>query len=89
MPALLETAKLTSKGQLTVPASVRSLMNVGTGDTLMFIEDNGRVLLAKPDDVEVRLRDTFPVYRAETVDGAAVVPGDWYDPEGDIYDSLA
>ena len=89
MPALLETAKMSSKGQLTDPAAVRSLRGVGTGDTVLFVEDKGRIMLLRPDCVELRLRDTFPVHRAETVDGAAVVPAAWDDPEDDVYDALA
>ena len=89
MSTLLETAKVTSKGQLTVPAAVRSLMGIGSGDTVLFMEDHGRVILARPEDIEIRLRDDFPVYRAEAVGGAAVVPADWDDPEDGVYDALA
>ena len=89
MPTLLETARMSSKGQLTVPATVRSLLGVGTGDTVLFVEDGGRVMLLRPDCVELRLRDTFPVRRAETVDDATVVPADWDDPEDNVYDTLA
>ena len=89
MSTLLETAKVTSKGQLTIPAAVRSLMGIGGGDTVLFMEDQGRVILARPGDIEIRLRDDFPVYRAETVGGAAVVPADWDDPEDEVYDALA
>ena len=41
------------------------------------------------DRVELRLRDTFPVHKAETVDGVAVAPADWDDPEDNVYDALA
>ena len=41
-------AKLTSKGQLTLPASVRAAMGVKTGDTLRFEPANGTVFKVTP-----------------------------------------
>ena len=35
------TAKVTSKGQITVPKSVRDYLGLGPGDELEFIEDGG------------------------------------------------
>lgn len=34
----MATATLTSKGQITVPAAVRSALGVGTGDRVEFVE---------------------------------------------------
>ena len=88
MPTTYGMAKLSSKGQLIVPAAVRARMGLGAGDTVLFIEDNGRVVLMKPDDVEIQLRNSFPVHRAETVAGGAFVPASWDDPADDVYDDL-
>ncbi|GMU43174.1 MAG: hypothetical protein AMXMBFR25_11600 [Lysobacterales bacterium] len=35
---VMSTATLTSKGQITIPAAVRSGLGVGTGDRVEFIE---------------------------------------------------
>ena len=35
----MELAKLTSKGQLTVPIAIRKKLNLKEGDKVMFIED--------------------------------------------------
>jgi AbrB family looped-hinge helix DNA binding protein len=43
----LGEAKLTSKGQLTVPLEVRRFLKLGRGDYVIFKEDNGAVALAK------------------------------------------
>ena len=34
----MSTAKLTSKGQITIPADVRRLLNVQTGDRVEFVQ---------------------------------------------------
>ena len=51
-------AKLTSKGQITVPREVRRLLGVRTGDRLLF-ESDGKSVRVRP----VRNRSTFAKYR--------------------------
>jgi len=42
----MPSAKLTSKGQITIPKEVRKALGVHTGDRLAFrIQDNGAVLV--------------------------------------------
>ncbi len=38
---------VTSKGQVTIPAAIRRLMNLQEGDRLMSVEEAGRVFLHK------------------------------------------
>ena len=46
MATVLDMAKVTSKGQVTVPASVRGAIGVHEGDKILFVqEDDGRVSL--------------------------------------------
>jgi len=51
-------AKLTSKGQITVPREVRRLLGVRTGDRLLF-ESDGKSIRVRP----VRSRSAFAKYR--------------------------
>jgi AbrB family looped-hinge helix DNA binding protein len=51
-------ARITSKGQVTVPREVRRLLGVRTGDKLLF-ESDGRGVRVRP----VRTRSTFSKYR--------------------------
>ena len=44
----METAKITSKGQITIPKAVRSRMAVGAGDRLAFEFDGQGVLRVAP-----------------------------------------
>ena len=39
----MEMARVTSKGQITIPIAVRKLMNLKEGDKICFFEQDGRV----------------------------------------------
>ncbi len=47
----MTTATLTSKGQLTVPKSVRDALGLATGDRVQFVEQDGgfRLIAASRD----------------------------------------
>ena len=38
----MEIAKITAKGQITIPASIRKRMNLKDGDKVLFVEDGDR-----------------------------------------------
>jgi len=38
----MELAKITSKGQITIPVDIRRKMHLKDGDKVLFIEQNGR-----------------------------------------------
>ncbi len=42
----MELARMTSKGQLTVPAAIRKLLGANTGDQILFYEKDGRIIIA-------------------------------------------
>ena len=41
----MELAKLTTKGQITIPAEIRNRLNVQAGDKVVFLEENGRIFI--------------------------------------------
>ena len=41
----MELAKITSKGQITIPRDIREKMNLKTGDKILFFEENNRYFL--------------------------------------------
>jgi AbrB family looped-hinge helix DNA binding protein len=53
----IETAKITSKGQITLPVAVRRKLNLQTGDKIVFIEDDVgfRICNSSALDVSVRV----------------------------------
>ncbi|HTV58966.1 MAG TPA: AbrB/MazE/SpoVT family DNA-binding domain-containing protein [Verrucomicrobiae bacterium] len=54
-----KTAKITSKGQVTVPHEIRRALGVQTGDKLVFEKKDGNVVEITPE----RMRDPFEKYR--------------------------
>lgn len=43
----MATAKITSKGQITLPKEVRRRLGIGPGDEVEFVEENGRYVMLK------------------------------------------
>lgn len=41
----MDVAKISSKGQITIPVSVRNKLNLKTGDKIVILEENGRFYL--------------------------------------------
>ncbi|NBD33576.1 MAG: AbrB/MazE/SpoVT family DNA-binding domain-containing protein, partial [Cyanobacteria bacterium] len=39
----MELAKVTSKGQITIPVEIRKQLNLKPGDKVLFIEENGKI----------------------------------------------
>lgn len=51
---LLANAKLTSKGQITIPKKVRTILNIEEGDSLLFyLDENNNVKIANMKDCKV------------------------------------
>ena len=42
---MMELAKVTSKGQVTIPIDIRRKLGVKEGDKILFVEDQGRFFL--------------------------------------------
>lgn len=49
----MELAKITSKGQITLPISIRRILNLKDGDKVAFIEKNGQYVLVNPVSLAV------------------------------------
>ena len=41
----MELAKITMRGQITIPVAIRKFLGVKDGDKLIFIEENGRIIV--------------------------------------------
>ena len=41
----MEVAKITSKGQITIPVDIRRKLGVKEGDKVLFVEDQGRIVM--------------------------------------------
>ena len=51
---MVGTARLSPKYQITVPKRVREILGLDKGDTIHFLEEDGRIFIVKgPIEVEV------------------------------------
>ncbi|MBE0684507.1 MAG: AbrB/MazE/SpoVT family DNA-binding domain-containing protein [Anaerolineaceae bacterium] len=59
----MELAKITSKGQITLPISIRRALRLKDGDKVAFIEKNGQFVLVNP--VLLAIREVQEAYDGE------------------------
>jgi len=50
----MELAKITSKGQITLPINIRRALKLNDGDKVAFIEVDGQYMLANPAMLALR-----------------------------------
>lgn len=43
----MEVSRISSKGQVTIPKSIRDALNLSEGDRVAFIQDEGKVVITK------------------------------------------
>lgn len=41
----MELAKVTSKGQVTIPIEIRKKLGIKNGDKILFVEESGRIYM--------------------------------------------
>lgn len=56
---LIKTIKISEKGQIAIPKSIRTSAGLNKGDNLIIIQDNGRILLEKSDNISKKMKDDF------------------------------
>ena len=47
----MELAKLTSKGQITIPLAIRNMLGLKTGDKVFFEESRGKVYITNVSQI--------------------------------------
>lgn len=55
----MKTIKVSDKGQIAIPQSIREEAHIKKGDELVIIETNGKILLQKVKKVSARMKDEF------------------------------
>lgn len=63
----MELAKITAKGQITIPIHIRKKLNLKDGDKVIFLEENGRVVMENSTKVALREVQEAFVGEAERV----------------------
>jgi len=56
----MEVAKITTRGQVTIPIDIRRKLGVREGDKIVFVEDAGRIVVANATKIAfAELRGAF------------------------------
>lgn len=61
----MEVAKVTSKGQITIPIDIRRRLGVKEGDKILFIEEQGKVVMMNSSMEALRKTQTAFAGEAE------------------------
>lgn len=57
---MMELAKITMRGQITIPVDIRRKLRVRDGDKVVFVEENGRIVVENAAMVALRTaQDAF------------------------------
>ena len=59
----MELAKITARGQITIPVEIRKKLGVKDGDKVVFIEENGRIIME--NTVMLALKNAQDVFAGE------------------------
>ncbi|MCD8075402.1 MAG: type II toxin-antitoxin system PrlF family antitoxin [Lachnospiraceae bacterium] len=56
----MELAKITSKGQITIPIAIRRLLGVKDGDKVMFVQEGNKVVMTNASmEALLEVQDAF------------------------------
>jgi AbrB family looped-hinge helix DNA binding protein len=59
----MEVAKITSKGQVTIPHDIRVKMDLKKGDKILFFEENGKYFLQ--NSASIALKEIQDIMKGE------------------------
>jgi AbrB family looped-hinge helix DNA binding protein len=59
----MELAKITLRGQITIPVEIRKKLGVKDGDKVVFLEENGRIVME--NSIRIALKDVQDAFRGE------------------------
>jgi len=82
---LIKTVKVSSKGQIAIPAEVRTGAGIEEGDELVVLQEGGRILITKASAVSKRLGSGFGDLLKHSEKVAEKL---WSNKEDEIWDSL-
>ena len=56
---MMKTIKVSEKGQIAIPQTMREILGINKGDDLIVIQLNNTILLEKAQKIEQKLKDDF------------------------------
>lgn len=79
----VKTVKVSSKGQITLPADALRALGVKQGVEFLLVQEGGRILLVKADAVGRRAIDELGGWESLAAPAFAEM---WNDPKDEIWD---
>ena len=55
----IKIIKVSDKGQIAIPQSIRERAGINRGDELVIIQSNGKILLEKSKKISMKMKDDF------------------------------
>lgn len=59
----MELAKVTVRGQITIPIEIRKKLNIKDGDKVVFIEENGKIVIE--NSAMIALKEVQEAFKGE------------------------
>ncbi len=59
----MELAKVTIRGQITIPIEIRKKLNIKDGDKVVFLEENGKIIME--NSAMLALREVQDAFKGE------------------------
>ncbi len=59
----MELAKVTVRGQITIPIAIRKKLNIKDGDKVIFLEEDGRIIME--NSAMVALQEAQEAFKGE------------------------
>ncbi|MBI2548682.1 AbrB/MazE/SpoVT family DNA-binding domain-containing protein [Candidatus Woesearchaeota archaeon] len=56
---MMKTIKVSEKGQIAIPQSIRETLGIERGDELIIIQLNNKIVIEKAERTEQRLQEDF------------------------------
>ena len=70
----MEMAKVTSKGQITIPVSIRRRLGINEGDKLLFLEKPDGVMMVNPNSLQIEWFDDVAASQPSGADAQPATP---------------
>lgn len=81
---MMKTIKVSDKGQIAIPQSIRRKLGIQRGDDLVIFEIKGKLLIEKQQKVSEKIKDEFKDILHFSEQSLNSV---WDNPEDEIWNS--
>ncbi len=81
----IKTVKVSAKGQIAIPRSIRERIGIKKGDELIMLQEDEKILLQKVQTMSKKMRREFD-YLVKLSEGVAAKV--WGNKEDEIWDNL-